>query len=73
MSKTQSFVYYQAAAPEDLFDVKTPRLDLPGEAKIFDSYLCESCGELTGANWIRIRDGKKLCIDCYPSYDRFHV
>ena len=73
MTRAQSFAYYQTSSPEDLFDVKTPRLELPGEAKIFGSYVCEACGEITGANWIRIRDGKKLCVDCYPSYDRFHV
>lgn len=73
MTKAQSFAYYQAAAPEDLFDVKAPRLEPPGKAKVFGSYPCESCGEVTGANWIRIQDGKKLCVDCYPNYDRFHV
>ncbi|MBR4744362.1 MAG: TraR/DksA C4-type zinc finger protein [Oscillospiraceae bacterium] len=73
MTRAQSFAYYQAAAPEDLFDVKPTHLELPGEAKIFGSYVCEACGEVTGVNWIRIQDGKKLCVDCYPSYDRFHV
>jgi formylmethanofuran dehydrogenase subunit E len=32
-----------------------------------------SCGELTASNWIRIQNGKKLCVDCCRSYDRFHV
>ena len=73
MTREQSFAYYQASAPEDLFDVKTPKLGLPEEAQIFESYVCEICGETTGANWIRIRDGKKVCIDCCESYNRFHV
>ena len=34
---------------------------------------CECCGEKTGANWIRIVGGKKLCLDCYESYNRFCV
>ena len=42
-------------------------------ARIFDSYNCEGCGEKTGANWIRIAGGKKLCLDCYESYNRFDV
>ena len=73
MTREQSFAYYQSSAPEDLFDVKAPKLKVPEEAQLFDSYVCENCGETTGANWIRIRGGKKLCIDCYQSYDRFHV
>ena len=47
--------------------------DLPRGAKIFDSYNCDCCGEKTGANWIRIVGGKKLCLDCYESYNRFDV
>lgn len=33
----------------------------------------ECGGEMTGANWIRISDGKKICLDCYKTYDRFQV
>ena len=73
MTKEQSFAYYQGCEPKDMFDVKETRIALPEEAKIFDSYVCECCGETAGANWIRIRDGKKLCVDCCPSYDRFKV
>ena len=36
-------------------------------------YNCECCGEKTGANWIRLVGGKKLCLDCYESYNRFDV
>ena len=49
------------------------RLTLPVPAKIFDSYKCDCCGEKTGANWIRLAGGKKLCLDCYEGYDRFRV
>ena len=35
---------------------------------------CVFCGEKTGANWIRIAaNGKKLCLDCYETYNRFDV
>ena len=46
---------------------------LPEKARLFDSYVCECCGESTGANWIRLAGGKKLCLDCYETYDRFNV
>ena len=73
LTREQSFAYYRSSAPEALFDVKETRLQLPETARIFDSYVCECCGETAGANWIRLQNGKKLCIDCYESYDRFHV
>ena len=49
------------------------KLPLPTPAKIFDSYDCEGCGEKTGANWIRLVNGKKLCLDCCEQYNRFDV
>lgn len=73
MTKEQSFEYYQSLAPEDMFDVKDAVIKLPERAQLFDSYICECCGENTGANWIRIQNGQKLCIDCINKYDRFNV
>ena len=73
MTKEESFSYYQACRPEEMFDVKEATLKLPEAARLFDSYVCECCGEVTGANWIRLVGGKKLCLDCYESYDRFNV
>ncbi len=73
MTKADSFAYYQALAPEDMFQVMPTRIALPEPARLFDSYVCECCGEKAGANWIRIQDGKKLCLDCASQYDRFHV
>ena len=32
-----------------------------------------ACGEVTGANWIRLVGGQKLCLDCAGNYDRFDV
>ena len=73
MNREESFRYYQAAAPEDLFDVKEAKIPLPRKARIFDSYNCDCCGEKTGANWIRLAGDQKLCLDCYESYNRFDV
>ena len=73
LTREHSFDYYQSCAPQDLFDVKETTIQLPEKARIFDSYFCECCGERTGANWIRLQGGKKLCLDCYQSYDRFDV
>ena len=73
MTREQSFDYYQSCRPEDMFDVKKAVIQLPEKARLFDSYICDCCGESTGANWIRLSGGKKLCLDCYQTYDRFDV
>ena len=73
MTKAESFAYYQACSPEEMFEVKETTIRLPEKARLFDSCTCDCCGETTGANWIRLSGGKKLCLDCYESYDRFDV
>ena len=73
MTREESFAYYQKMDYKDMFDVKEATISLPEQARLFESYTCECCGESTGANWIRISDGKKLCLDCCSSYDRFSV
>ena len=73
MTKEQSFAYYQSKKPSELFDVKETKIKLPESARIFTSITCDCCGESSGANWIRLQGDKKLCLDCYEEYDRFHV
>ena len=73
MTRDESFQYYQSCAPEEMFDIKETTIWLPEQARLFDSYVCECCGESTGANWIRLMGGKKVCLDCYGTYDRFHI
>ena len=73
MSREASFAYYQACKPEEMFEVKPATIALPEPARLFDSYVCDCCGEVTGANWIRLAGDRKLCLDCYESYDRFDV
>ena len=73
MTREESFAYYQGCLPEEMFDVKETTIRLPEKAKLFDSYACDCCGEVTGANWIRLAGDRKLCLDCYDSYNRFEV
>ena len=73
MTKEESFAYYQACEPEEMFDVKETTIALPEKAKLFDSFRCDCCGEITGANWIRLVGEEKLCLDCCETYDRFSV
>lgn len=73
MTKEASFAYYQSLEPKDMFLVKDTTIVLPEKARLFDSYICQCCGEKTGANWIRLAGDRKLCLDCYENYDRFQV
>ena len=73
MTREESFAYYQACDPRDMFEVKPATIRLPEPARIFRSYVCDCCGESAGANWIRLAGDKKLCLDCWESYDRFNV
>jgi len=73
MTKEASFTYYQGCKPEEMFEVKEAFITLPEKAKLFDSYACDCCGEVTGSNWIRLAGDKKLCLDCYESDNRFDV
>lgn len=73
MTREQTFDYYHACKQEDMFTVKETKIALPEQARLFDSYVCECCGETAGANWIRLAGDKKLCVDCYSKYDRFNV
>lgn len=73
MSREEALKYYTDCKQEEMFDVKETKIEVPEHARIFESYTCECCGESTGANWIRIFEGKKLCTDCYKKYDRFNV
>ena len=73
MTREESFSYYQACCPEEMFDVKETTIALPESAKLFDSFVCDCCGEVTGSNWIRLAGDKKLCLDCYGGYERLQV
>ena len=73
MTKAESFAYYQGLEPKEMFDVKETSISLPEKAKLFDSFRCDCCGEITGANWIRLVGEEKLCLDCCETYDRFSV
>lgn len=65
MTKEDSFRYYQSQPQEALFTVKPTVLPLPEKAKLYDSFLCDCCGEITGGHWLRRHQNKCLCPDCF--------
>ena len=64
MTREESFAYYPACPPEEMFEVKEATLPIPEKAKLFESYICSCCGESTGSRWVVFQDGKPLCLDC---------
>ena len=73
LTAEESARYYFDRSPRELFRAMPVTFPLPEPARIVDSSNCECCGEKTGANWIRLVGGKKLCLDCCESYNRFDV
>jgi formylmethanofuran dehydrogenase subunit E len=55
---------------EELFDFKVPSYEPPEKARLFESYICERCGESTAEPAIRLAEGEKVCLDCYQPYSR---
>ncbi len=55
---------------EELFAFSTPSYSPPSAARLFASETCELCGEAVPEHKIRLHDGKKVCLDCFPDYNR---
>lgn len=62
--------YILNADIEELFLFKTPKFKIPEKARLFNSIICENCGESTAEHKIRLMNGKKVCLDCFNDYSR---
>jgi formylmethanofuran dehydrogenase subunit E len=63
--------YMKNIPADQLFDVKETKETLPESARIFNSYPCSGCGEMTAEHMLRLSSDLKLCPDCYTPYKRF--
>ncbi len=52
------------ATDEELFDIRKVTVDLPPQARVYPSLICEFCGEKVMEPRARIRDGRVACITC---------
>ena len=68
--KNQRMREMMEAADEELFDFKQPAFPIPSRARIFDSFPCEACGEVTMEPRLRLVAGKKVCLACAEPYHR---
>jgi formylmethanofuran dehydrogenase subunit E len=55
---------------EEIFEVKSPSFKMPEKARIFDSVVCDQCGEAAREDKIRLDHGRRLCLDCHEAYER---
>lgn len=55
---------------DDLFVFSKPKYELPEKAKIFNTVICEKCGEGFKESEARLQDGKVVCRDCFIEYTR---
>ncbi|MDR3206001.1 MAG: FmdE family protein, partial [Candidatus Methanoplasma sp.] len=55
---------------DKIFDAKAPHFAVPEKARIFNSVICDGCGESAREDKIRLDGEKKLCLDCYKEYFR---
>lgn len=53
-----------------LFEISEPKIKCPEKARIFQSIICERCGEKVREDKIRFENGKKVCLGCFNEYDR---
>ncbi len=62
--------YILNASSDELFEFKKPNFNVPEKARLFDSIICEECGESTAEHKIRLMNGKRVCVDCFKDYSR---
>ncbi len=55
---------------EQVFKLQDVELKLPSEAKIFNSVICEYCGEKVMEARARLKNGKIACLTCTEEYNR---
>ncbi len=62
--KESKRAFMEKASSEEIFDFSEAPFPLPHEARIYQSRSCAACGERTAEPWLRVKDGRLLCLDC---------
>lgn len=67
----ERWMSYLLNAPlDELFSFSEPQFELPEKARIFNTLVCDLCGEGAPEHKMRFQDGKPVCLDCFKEYDR---
>ncbi len=52
--------------PTELFNIRGPfNFPISKGKSCFNIVVCEKCGDVVAENYIKVEDGKKVCIDCW--------
>ncbi|MGI6706663.1 MAG: FmdE family protein [Clostridia bacterium] len=70
MERAEWQAYLLNAPVDEIFSFSELKYELPEKARIFQTVICEMCGEGAPEHKIRLQDGKKVCLDCFKAYDR---
>jgi len=62
--------YLLNAPLDEIFFFSEPKYDPPEKARIFQTIICEICGEGASEPKMHLQDGKKVCVDCFEDYTR---
>jgi formylmethanofuran dehydrogenase subunit E len=55
---------------DEVFSFSKPGFSLPENARMFNSIVCEKCGEAAPEHKMRMNEGSKVCLDCFKDYSR---
>ena len=70
MSREERIEYILSAPLEEVFSLSKSDYVLPERARLFQTVVCEKCGEGAPEHKMRLVDGKKVCLDCFKDYNR---
>ena len=70
MDRIQWRKYLLDAPVDEIFTFSEPKFELPEEAKLFKTVVCEICGEGAPEHKMHLQDGKMVCADCFKDYNR---
>lgn len=70
MDRAERQDYILRGPAEEVFKVEDVQMALPEKARIFETIVCEVCGEGAPEHKIRLQEGKKVCLDCADEYSR---
>jgi formylmethanofuran dehydrogenase subunit E len=70
MERKERQEYILNSPIEEVFNFSNPTFELPQKARLFNSIVCEKCGEGAPEHKLRLEEGKKVCLDCFIDYSR---
>ncbi|MFA7352652.1 MAG: FmdE family protein, partial [Dehalococcoidales bacterium] len=70
VDRTKWKEYLLGAPVDEIFSFSEPKIVPPEKARLFQTLVCEVCGEGAPEHKMRIQNGKTVCLDCFETYDR---